>query len=291
MKAHPLADLFSMLPPDELEELADDIAKNGQQEPILVYKGLVIDGRNRLAACTAAGIKPVTVEFEPKAKEPKAIEDEIAALITSRNLMRRNITAGQRAVYFAMLNPKRQGQKGLRMNSSEVGSKQTLDRARFVLEKAPDKATEVLQGLKTLNAVYAELTKEDDDRKALMQKLQTLAEQAPDLAEAIRTEQMTLAQAMKENETRQDDLRKHRIGMWAMLRSAEQLAAVLTIPRSGEETSVDLYVKLIREFGDTEGKSNLENPNFIVTLDNLIAGLTELKESLTNDADDTGEEN
>ena len=34
--AHPLADRFPMLPADELERLAEDIAENGLQQPIVV---------------------------------------------------------------------------------------------------------------------------------------------------------------------------------------------------------------------------------------------------------------
>jgi ParB-like chromosome segregation protein Spo0J len=48
---HPVANLFPMLPDDELQELADDIRANGLQHPIVLDKdGVLIDGRNRWAA-------------------------------------------------------------------------------------------------------------------------------------------------------------------------------------------------------------------------------------------------
>jgi ParB-like chromosome segregation protein Spo0J len=57
---HPLADLFPMMEPDDLAALADDIKANGLQQPIVVDDaGVLIDGRNRLAACKRAGVEPI----------------------------------------------------------------------------------------------------------------------------------------------------------------------------------------------------------------------------------------
>ena len=47
---HPLAELFPTIGNDELQELADDIGKNGMIAPITLFEGKILDGRNRLAA-------------------------------------------------------------------------------------------------------------------------------------------------------------------------------------------------------------------------------------------------
>jgi ParB-like chromosome segregation protein Spo0J len=55
--AHPVTDLFPTLPDEELKDLAADIAERGLLHPI------VLDGRNRYAACQLAGVErssPVT---------------------------------------------------------------------------------------------------------------------------------------------------------------------------------------------------------------------------------------
>ncbi len=60
---HPACLLFPKLGKDELDELADDIKTHGLRNPIVLYQGKVLDGRNRLAACEIAGVKPTFVEW------------------------------------------------------------------------------------------------------------------------------------------------------------------------------------------------------------------------------------
>jgi hypothetical protein len=92
---HPSADLFPMLPADELQELAESIKRHGLRERIVVdTDGQVIDGRNRYAALTLAGIKlkaeHVTVlDFEKTGYTPNEY-------IVMANLERRNLTRDQR---------------------------------------------------------------------------------------------------------------------------------------------------------------------------------------------------
>ena len=54
-KVHPAADLFPLMPPDELRALAEDIRKNGLRNRVALIPGpdgepILIDGRNRLDA-------------------------------------------------------------------------------------------------------------------------------------------------------------------------------------------------------------------------------------------------
>src|SRR5271157_5571580 len=92
IKPHPLAALFPELPSEELTQLARDIKARGQLEPIIVYKGLILDGRNRYRACQIAGVKPKIEEFNEKAAKGSA-ED----FVLSRNLRRRHLSMGQKA--------------------------------------------------------------------------------------------------------------------------------------------------------------------------------------------------
>jgi len=91
---HPLAALFPMLPDDELRRLADDIEANGQQEPVWLLDGKILDGRNREAACHLVGIDAWTKEYE--GKDP-------LGFVLSLNLHRRHLTESQRAMVAARI--------------------------------------------------------------------------------------------------------------------------------------------------------------------------------------------
>jgi ParB-like chromosome segregation protein Spo0J len=56
IEIHPAALLFPVMGDTEVGKLAEDIGKNGLLEPIVLYEGMVLDGRSRLAACKIAGV-------------------------------------------------------------------------------------------------------------------------------------------------------------------------------------------------------------------------------------------
>lgn len=96
MKAHPIADVWPMMPDDKLAELADDVRKNGQLVPVWLYEGKILDGRNRWAACKIAGVEPKTKEYT--GTEP-------TAFAVSLNDRRRHMNKGSLAAVAAELEP------------------------------------------------------------------------------------------------------------------------------------------------------------------------------------------
>lgn len=90
MNAHPAAEVFPMLPEPELRELADDIKARGLLEPITVYEGKILDGRNRYRACEIAGVEPRFVEWDGTGGSP-------VLWVISKNLKRRHLNESQRA--------------------------------------------------------------------------------------------------------------------------------------------------------------------------------------------------
>lgn len=89
---HPLAAIFPDLPPEELRQLAKDISQRGQIEPIILYRGQILDGRNRYKACQMAGVTPRFKEFSAVKAERSPEE-----FVLSRNLRRRHLSVGQKA--------------------------------------------------------------------------------------------------------------------------------------------------------------------------------------------------
>jgi ParB-like chromosome segregation protein Spo0J len=96
LEFHELADAFPTLDPKEIMALADDIAENTQHEPIVIFEGKVLDGRNRYRACLAAGVEPSSREFDGDF-------DAARRFVISSNLHRRHLTVEQRSVAAAKL--------------------------------------------------------------------------------------------------------------------------------------------------------------------------------------------
>ncbi|HJT35623.1 MAG TPA: ParB N-terminal domain-containing protein [Pirellulales bacterium] len=90
---HPAATMFPLMHGVPLGELAADIAENGLIEPIVVYHGQILDGRNRLRACEMS-------EVEPRFTEWDGVGSPLA-FVLARNLHRRHLNESQRAMIAA----------------------------------------------------------------------------------------------------------------------------------------------------------------------------------------------
>lgn len=98
-KLHEASALFPILDNDGLKSLAEDIKSHGLLEPITIYEGKVLDGRNRLAACKLAKVTPA---FE---KLDKEIVLSPLLYVISKNLHRRHLTTGQRSTIATEMIP------------------------------------------------------------------------------------------------------------------------------------------------------------------------------------------
>jgi ParB-like chromosome segregation protein Spo0J len=106
---HNAAKVFPMLDADELAALATDILENGQREPITLFEGKILDGRNRYLACLQAGVEPLFTEY--KGRHP-------IDFVISLNLKRRHLDESQRAMVAAKLANLSDGQRADRVASS-----------------------------------------------------------------------------------------------------------------------------------------------------------------------------
>lgn len=150
---HAFAALFPMLPDEQIQELADDIAKNGLRSPIVVDEcDHVLDGRHRLAACMIAQVEPVYEKFIGS-------DEDKLAYVVSANLHRRHLTTSQKAMIASKLKvefekqaaerqklSKGRGQKGKANLPDLKSSGQSRDKAAEsvgVSGKSVDMATKV----------------------------------------------------------------------------------------------------------------------------------------------------
>jgi N6-adenosine-specific RNA methylase IME4/ParB-like chromosome segregation protein Spo0J len=95
LKFHPLSELFPLMQGREFDELVADIKANGLLEPIWMYQGQILDGRNRWRACEAAEVshRPMR-EYEG---------DDPVSFVVSLNLHRRHLDESQRGLVASRL--------------------------------------------------------------------------------------------------------------------------------------------------------------------------------------------
>ena len=102
LTAHPLADLFPLMNDADFTTLQDDIAAQGLLEPLWLYEGQILDGRNRYKACQELGIQPQVRTYQ--GADP-------LGFVLSMNLVRRHLNESQRALVAADVATMRQGER------------------------------------------------------------------------------------------------------------------------------------------------------------------------------------
>src|SRR5215468_6025941 len=95
---HPAADLFPMLPEDELKKLGDDIKINGLREPIVFilsaqFGEQLLDGRNRLEAMGMVGLSLWDFDRDQYVKILSTVDPW--AYVISKNLRRRHLSKAE----------------------------------------------------------------------------------------------------------------------------------------------------------------------------------------------------
>jgi ParB-like chromosome segregation protein Spo0J len=64
LEFHALATLFPLLYTPGFDELVADIRAHGLREPIVMFEGKVLDGRNRYRACIESGVEPTFTVYQ-----------------------------------------------------------------------------------------------------------------------------------------------------------------------------------------------------------------------------------
>ena len=94
-RVHPAAAMFPIMSGREFDELVEDVRVNGLREPVVVRGDQLVDGRNRVRACVAAGVAPEVRELEHGT--------DVASWVMSVNVHRRHLDASQRALLASRL--------------------------------------------------------------------------------------------------------------------------------------------------------------------------------------------
>lgn len=179
MEFHEAANIFPMLTGDDYRALVEDIRQNGQHEPITLYDGKILDGRNRYAACLELGIEPWCREWDGSGSP--------ISYVVSLNLHRRHLTSSQRAVIA--LEVERQLGEEAAENLRRSSGRPTDNKPFQIFEKVlpatqPIHAAEQAAQLLSTNRQYV------SDAKRI-------AQEAPDLLEQVRAGEMTIPEVKR----------------------------------------------------------------------------------------------
>ena len=166
-ESHEYADMFPMLDGKDLQIFADDIKRNGQNEPIIIYDGKILDGRNRYAACELAGVEPITRDYDGT---------DALSFVISQNLHRRHLTITQRAMMAEKVATIRHGSNQYKKEdtSKDVSKKNTV--------------------VKSLDQAAADL---DISRPSVERARFIRKHGVPELVEAVESDKITVTRAAK----------------------------------------------------------------------------------------------
>ena len=175
---HPAANLFPMMSDEDIDALAKSIREQGLRQPIILTEdGQLLDGRNRVAACSRAGVAPRHEVYRG---------DDPVAYVMALNMDRRHLTTGQKAMLALKIVPMYEAE-GL---ARQVFGGQVAGRGR---------PQQVMADLP--KPIQPRLVARDKAGAAVkvsgraVQQAKRVAEVAPDLAEQVAAGRLTLDKA------------------------------------------------------------------------------------------------
>lgn len=200
-EVHPFADAFPFVDGDEFTQLVADVKKNGLREPIILnHDGtLLIDGRNRYRACDEAGVDQVYERLGAHYTEPMILD-----LIVSKNMARRQLNPGQRALMaleyerFYTASAKEAQRDGGRQTAEKVNGQVAASTVVADLRQAGEwiepNARERKSSERAAKAVGAS--------GRAVQQAKAVVRDAPDLAAKVRAGELALDRADRERKQR-----------------------------------------------------------------------------------------
>lgn len=213
LEAHEIANIWPMMFDHELAEMAKNIKENGLLDPITLYEGKILDGRNRYAACGIAGVEPTTVEYTG---------DTPVSYAVGKNMERRQLSSAQKAALAVRALPhieaeaKKRQQAAGRANTNPEGKNQHAENdSRKLEEKVPQATTQAAKPQEAKPKVQkdkpkaAPAKKRNDQARTVaakefktndnyISKVKKIEQEAPELVEQMATGTLSMKDAIKE---------------------------------------------------------------------------------------------
>lgn len=170
LQPHPLIECIPDMTDEEFAALRESIENNGQKEPITLFEGKILDGRNRYEACQQLQIKPKTRVYS--GHDPKG-----DVIIPS--LARRHLSPAQRAATLVAIRnlpyeptgktTRKKESANLQITQSDISditgaSERTVSTIQKLSEEAPELFAKVQNGEMTPHAAAQELKRQEEEK-------------------------------------------------------------------------------------------------------------------------------
>jgi hypothetical protein len=119
LRAHPIAELVPQMTADQYGALVHDIREQGLRTPIVMYEGMVLDGRHRARAWY-----DIHGNWDVPSTEFTGTAEEAIAFVRSHNIKRRHLKPSQIAYYEAQAAAFRNPQHGRPKKNSRISPTQ-----------------------------------------------------------------------------------------------------------------------------------------------------------------------
>lgn len=185
---HEIAGIFPLIEGEDFDQLVADIRAHGVREPVWMFEGKILDGRNRYRAAQLAGVEVQQRQYTGTA--PEAIE-----FVWSLNRTRRHLNSSQAAIADAKRNrmtdayaPVRRAAKERQIDAGREhgrGQGKVVEQIPQAIEDPAPKTRDIRAKAAGTNAKYIDIA----DR---------LVDERPDLVADIEAGSKTLSQVQRE---------------------------------------------------------------------------------------------
>ena len=233
LEPHPCAEALPPMRDGQFVGLKQSIKLDGLQNPVILFQGKILDGRNRCRACRELGIPVLAFEFVGS-------EQRALIYVLSANQHRRDLTPSQRAVVAVEVMPR---------IAEDVNLERIEKLRRTLAREADGECLELLPNTGECDeprvssrVIAADMMGVSDRYVALAKRVR---DASPELFEEVRAGEVTLPEAIRRLDGVTDDPRAVRVKavrrpLNKLLRDAESPPAFL-----------DRLEALVAEFADS----------------------------------------
>jgi ParB-like chromosome segregation protein Spo0J len=192
LSVHPLTEGIPRLPPQQHQELTEDIGQHGVKHPLLIDReNRILDGRHRYEAALKNGHTHVPCRVVD------CTEEEARDIIYREAILRRHLSDDTRAMLAA------DWRKGASQQAKTERARKGGQAGGRNRTKSPDSSQNASSHKQSATSTRAQAAEMMNVSERKVRQAIELREKAPDLAEKVKDGELTLAEAKKQLAARQ----------------------------------------------------------------------------------------